>query len=158
MSNLKEKLQGKISRKPSQWKQKASIRLKSPWLKEYSSKIAMRILAAIEDHPTLTQAEIARKLDVTPQQINKIVKGGENLTLETIYKISKVLEVDLISFPDFKYSQSISMQYGPSFKIEIDNQSFRKPDQSVAQLPRFTQWEWQQTPDLTYSATINMVG
>lgn len=156
MSSLKEKLQGKISRKPSQWKQKASIRLKNPWLKEYSSKIAMRILAAIEDHPKFTQAELARTLDVTPQQISKIVKGGENLTLETIYKLSKALEVELISFPDFKYSQSISMQYGQSYKIDIVNPSFRNQDQPFT--PKFKELEWQNSGNSTYSATLNMVG
>ena len=43
-------------------------------------------------------------MGVSPQQINKVLTGGENLTLETISKFSEVLGVELISFPEYKYS------------------------------------------------------
>lgn len=103
-NNLKKQLTGKIAPKATSWKEKAKERLAKPWLREYSAKIALRILAAIEDKEDMSQATLARNMDVTPQQISKMVKGKENLTLETIYKLSKALDTELISFPDYKYS------------------------------------------------------
>jgi len=41
-------------------------------------------------------------MGVTPQYINKIVKGKENLTLETIAKIEKALGITLIEVPSFE--------------------------------------------------------
>ncbi len=105
MKNLKDKLSNIISTKESKWRENAQNRRNKPWLSRYSSQIARRILVAIENNKDLNQAKLAEILDVSPQQISKIVKGHENLTLETIYKLSTALETELISFPDYKYSQ-----------------------------------------------------
>lgn len=34
------------------------------------------------------------------------MKGHENLTLETIYNLSQALGIELISFPEYKYSST----------------------------------------------------
>lgn len=73
----------------------------SLWL-DYSRNIAIRVLSAIEENADMNQKTLAQIMRVTPQQISKIVKGQENLTLETIAKLSQALKVDLISFPDHK--------------------------------------------------------
>ena len=91
---------------PSNWRELATFVRDNKWV-IYSAEIAMRILAAIEGDPDLNQARLAEKLGVSPQQINKIVQGNENLTLETIYKLSEALQVELITFPPFKYSEPI---------------------------------------------------
>ncbi len=90
------------------WSKDADHRLKNrKWLR-YSSNIARRILAAIEDKEDFSQANLARLLGVSPQHISKIVKGKENLTLETIASFSTVLGTELISFPEYKYSTSFN--------------------------------------------------
>lgn len=71
------------------------------WL-GYSGNIALRILAALDDNETVNQKVLAEKIGVSPQYISKVVSGNENLTLETIAKISEALGVELISFPSFK--------------------------------------------------------
>jgi transcriptional regulator with XRE-family HTH domain len=71
------------------------------WLR-YSGSIAHRILAALEDSETVNQKILAEKIGVSPQYISKVVSGNENLTLETIAKISEALGVELITFPSFK--------------------------------------------------------
>jgi transcriptional regulator with XRE-family HTH domain len=106
MSNLKENINKVKSATPSEWKQNAAFRLENRWL-EYSSAIARRILAIIRDDEDLNQSRLAEALNVSPQQITKIVQGQENLTLETIYKLSKALNVDLITFPDYEFSKPI---------------------------------------------------
>ena len=91
---------------PSKWREKAKFIKENKWI-IYSAEIALRILATIEDNPDLNQAKLAEKLGVSPQQISKIVQGNENLSLETIYKLSEALQVELITFPAFKYSKPI---------------------------------------------------
>ncbi|MDP1728677.1 MAG: helix-turn-helix transcriptional regulator [archaeon] len=71
------------------------------WL-NYSSQIAARALSIIEDDKNVNQAALAEKLGKRPQQISKILKGQQNLTLKTISILSDVLGVELISFPPYK--------------------------------------------------------
>jgi plasmid maintenance system antidote protein VapI len=107
MSNLKDKMNKVKGATPSKWKQNAAFRLENSWM-EYSAQVARRILAIIKDNDELNQSRLAEMLNVTPQQITKIVKGQENLTLETIYKLSKALNVELITFPEYKYSKPLT--------------------------------------------------
>ena len=53
-------------------------------------------------------------MDVSPQYINKVVKGNENLTLETISKIESVLGITLIEIPSFETSQVIPVNFSES--------------------------------------------
>src|SRR5262245_52776453 len=102
MSKLKKKL-GKItSPTASGWKTSAEYRRNNKWLR-YSSEIARRVLAAIEGNKDLNQSKLAAQLNVSSQQVSKIVQGRENLTLETIYKLSKALDVELITFPPYAW-------------------------------------------------------
>lgn len=45
----------------------------------------------------MTQSELATKVGVSPQQVSKIVKGKENLSLETITKLEAALGINIIS-------------------------------------------------------------
>ena len=55
----------------------------------------MQVLAALKTQG-LSQKELAERMGVSPQQVSKIVKGQENLTLETISKIEMVLGITII--------------------------------------------------------------
>lgn len=68
------------------------------WIKK-SQKLALKILMHLRKEK-ITQAELASKLEVSPQQINKIVKGGVNLTLETICKIERELKTEFLVIPE----------------------------------------------------------
>ena len=92
--------------KSTNWRERIQFRKKNKWL-SYSSQIARRVLAAIEGRPDLNQAKLASEIDVSAQYISKIVKGQENLTLETIYKLAEALETELIVFPPYKYSTKL---------------------------------------------------
>lgn len=67
------------------------------WL-DISFAIAIKILGALRKK-NITQKALAKKLGLTPQYVNKIVKGQENLTLETISKFERALKIDLIKVP-----------------------------------------------------------
>lgn len=99
-----------VSTKESGWKAKAIWRkANKAWL-DRSGKIAIRILREIRIQKktnNMSQKKLAKLMDVSPQYINKIVKGQENLTLETITKIEKVLGINLINVQTYNTAHSV---------------------------------------------------
>jgi DNA-binding XRE family transcriptional regulator len=72
------------------------------WLNR-SAKIAIKILRTLRKNSEegkfpSTQKELAELLKISPQQVNKIVKGSENLTIETICKIENVLHIHVFEY------------------------------------------------------------
>jgi ribosome-binding protein aMBF1 (putative translation factor) len=89
------KLTPVIAPEPSQWLEQAEVRFQNrAWLQK-SQAIALTILRALRVQG-LTQKELAVQLNVSPQQVNKWVKGKENFTLETLTKIEQALKISLI--------------------------------------------------------------
>lgn len=98
----------KISTPDTTWRDSAIYRQENrEWLRK-SAKIALVVLRALKDK-SMSQKNLAKLLDVTPQQINKIVKGKENLTLETICKLERALDIKIID---------INMPYIKVFDLE----------------------------------------
>ena len=92
MDNLKEKLSKLTSDQSSTWKAKVKYRRENrEWLKK-SAAIAVRVLDALTEQ-NLSQKELAERMNISPQQISKIVKGHENLTLETISNLELALGI-----------------------------------------------------------------
>ena len=70
------------------------------WL-DRSATIAIKILITLrhnrkENRFPSTQKDLAEIMNITPQQVNRMVKGTENLTLETISCVEKALDIQLI--------------------------------------------------------------
>lgn len=97
MSNL-EKLNKIISDKKSTWLEEAKWREENEAWLSYSFAIAVRVLGTLRSKG-ITQKQLAERMKVSPQFINKVVKGQENLSLETITKLEAALEVKLIDVP-----------------------------------------------------------
>jgi len=100
MDKMKETLEllGKLTvgEKDEQWKAETAYRNQNrKWL-EKSARIAIRVLRLLDEN-NLTQRDLALKMGVSPQQVNKLLKGRENLTLETITRLEEVLGVALVS-------------------------------------------------------------
>lgn len=64
------------------------------WLK-YSQGIALKILSTLRERK-MSQKKLADLLGVSPQQVNKWLKGRENFRLDTISKIETALEIRLV--------------------------------------------------------------
>ncbi len=96
MSIERDKLKAILSKRKSSWLQDAIWRKENDFWLETSQQIAIRILFELNNRG-MSQVELAGRLGMYPQQVNKIVKGAENLTLETIRKIEMALSVRLIS-------------------------------------------------------------
>lgn len=85
-----------ISKPASGWLEDAKFRVENQdWL-ERSQKIALKILRTLRAQGK-NQTDLAEALNVSPQQVNKWVKGKENFTLETICKINAALGIDVLS-------------------------------------------------------------
>ncbi len=66
---------------------------------EKSTKIALSVLYALREQ-NITKKELADRMGVSAQYVSKIVKGNENLTLETITKLENALGIELINVID----------------------------------------------------------
>jgi DNA-binding MarR family transcriptional regulator len=64
------------------------------WL-AMSEKIALKLRYYLNQED-ITQAELAKRMNVTPAQITKILSGKENLGLKTISKIEQAIGKSII--------------------------------------------------------------
>src|SRR5256885_10300178 len=88
--------------KKSDWKEDAKYRrLNRAWLRR-SQRIALHVLDALEAKD-MSQKALAEAIGVSPQYINKLVKGGENLSLETISKLEDALGISLVEVRDYAH-------------------------------------------------------
>ena len=94
-----------VSDESSGWLAKAQWREDNKQWLDRSAKIAIKILSILrnnrkENRLPNSQKDLAEMMGVSPQQVNKMVKGTENLTLETISKIEKALGVQLMEISE----------------------------------------------------------
>ena len=95
MSEMIEKLEQHQPATPTKWKEKAEERIANkPWLR-YSRYVAMQMLNKMEE-VGLNQRGLAERMGCSQQYISKILKGQENLSIETICKIEEALELELL--------------------------------------------------------------
>jgi transcriptional regulator with XRE-family HTH domain len=61
----------------------------------YSQHIAMLMLDKMEELG-LTQKALANQMNVSQQYVSKVLKGRENLSLETLSKIEDILHISVL--------------------------------------------------------------
>lgn len=111
-----------ISDKQSGWSKDAEYRITNrKWLR-YSSQIALRVLAVIkEGDEEVNKTRLMSLTGISPEQLTTILKGQQNLSLEMIGKLSEALGVELITFPEYKYSKKQNMiETSPHIKGWVD--------------------------------------
>lgn len=81
----------------------------------------------------ISQTKLGKEIGVSPQQISKILKGRENLTIGTIEKIEKALRIDLLLVNNLESEKKIETQkviqspgYTSSFNIELFDSVIRQ--------------------------------
>jgi len=80
---------------PSRWREKAEWRQENKsWLR-YSQHIAMMMLDKMEALG-LTQREVAERMGCSQQYVSRILKGHENLSIETMCKIEEALDLAIL--------------------------------------------------------------
>ena len=77
------------------WRERAEWRRANrTWLRR-SQEIAVRMLDKMEQMH-LTQKSLAERMGCSQQYVSKVLKGQENLSLETITKIESALDIDIL--------------------------------------------------------------
>lgn len=95
MNKVAEKLRLYKSATPSRWREEAEYRVTNrEWLR-YSRQIAMMMLDKMEEL-SLTQKALANRMGCSQQYVSKILKGQENLSIETLCKIENALQLSLL--------------------------------------------------------------
>lgn len=82
----------------TEWLKAVAWRQENDYWLDVSSDIALEVVCALREKG-MTRREFAELMGCSPQYISKILKGSENLTLETICKMQKVLQIKLIETP-----------------------------------------------------------
>ncbi len=94
VSKLKEHQPSTLSK----WRENAEWRMANkPWLR-YSQRIAMMMLDRMEELH-MSQKQLAELMGCSQQYVSKVLKGQENLSLETLSKIERCLNLQIISEP-----------------------------------------------------------
>ena len=95
MKEDRARLKEHQSTTPSKWKEKAEWRLQNKsWLR-HSQRIAMKMLEKM-DELGLTQKQLAEQMGCSQQYVSKVLKGRENLSLESISKIEDCLNISIL--------------------------------------------------------------
>lgn len=101
-----------VSQEKSGWLEKAKWRENNHTWLEKSAWIAIKILKALKEQQ-LSQKDLAEKMQVSAQYVNKIVKGSENFSLETITKLERALNIQLIEVAgintSIEYEQNVAV-------------------------------------------------
>jgi transcriptional regulator with XRE-family HTH domain len=95
MSN-KENFLAIVSGEDTKTIEQATWRIKNRAMLRESQKIALKVLGKL-DELGWTQRDLAEKMEVSPQQISKIVSGKENLTIDTQVKLQNVLDIPILA-------------------------------------------------------------
>lgn len=129
---------------------------KSDWLAEAKArqvnsdeilarqKIALRILRTLRQTNT-SQKQLAEMLNVSPQQVNKWVKGSENFAIGTIMKIQQALNIVLIEIVAPKqYMRTVRLvkrtnAYTYVKAVSVVHYLAQKQEEKIARSEKYTQ-------------------
>ena len=91
MKSIAQRLEEHASPTPSKWRELFDfLETNKSWLR-HSQNIAMLMLDRMEELG-MSQKQLAEKMNCSPQYISKVLRGRENLSLETLTKIENALE------------------------------------------------------------------
>ena len=94
------------SETPSKWREEAEWRRDNwSWLR-HSQRIAVKVLLQMKVQG-LTQKVLAERMQCTQQYVSKILKGKENMSLDTLTRLENALGIRLIhdnpaSYPELE--------------------------------------------------------
>lgn len=104
----------------SKWNELASFLVENEAWLDYSQKIATIVLEELNSRNDLTQKSLADKMQVPPQYVSKLLKGQENLTLKTIAKLEKALDISLIHIGESQYEEDDMDNTSPWLSNEVE--------------------------------------
>ena len=95
------------SETPSKWREEAEWRRDNwSWLR-HSQRIAVKVLLEMK-RENLTQKVLAERMGCTQQYVSKILKGKENMSLDTLTKLEDALGINLINDEPMAYPTMVA--------------------------------------------------
>ena len=85
-----------VKKTATQWKKRAAVDRKNRQNISRAQEFALELMDYMDDN-SITQKSLALKMDVSSQQVNKILRAKANLTFETIDKIQDALGIKIES-------------------------------------------------------------
>jgi transcriptional regulator with XRE-family HTH domain len=104
-----EKFAKLVGNEPSNFKAKLDYFKTNKKRLDQSAKVAVSVLDALKDKGW-SQKDLAEKMSVSAQQVNKILKGQENMTFETIDKLETALGIVLMEIVEYKSANEIKVK------------------------------------------------
>lgn len=104
-----------VTKKDSGWLEKAKWRQENEdWL-DISFSIAVKMLSALSANKKAgilpgNQKELAEAMECSAQYVNKLLRGQENLQIETICKVQRILNINLIEVPKALITQTVQYE------------------------------------------------
>ena len=96
METIVKNLNKHKSSTPSKWKEEAKKRKENRRWLSYSQEIALLLHDKMEELG-LTQTALAERMNWTQQYISRILKGQENLSLETITRLEDAIGMKFVT-------------------------------------------------------------
>ncbi len=96
-----DRLQEVVVQEPIQWIEKAEYRAANKKWLQRSQAVALVVLRTLREKG-ITQKDLASLIEVSPQQVNKWVKGKENFTFDTITRLEDALGIELMAITEPK--------------------------------------------------------
>ena len=94
--NNKEKFLQLVDKSESNTIEKAKERKENRTMLRESQIIASKILIRL-DELDWTHEQFAKKMAISPYYVNKILRGKENLTLDTLVRLQEILNIALLA-------------------------------------------------------------
>ena len=95
MKTRREKFLDLVSKEKDDTVERVKARRANRAMLRASGKIASEVLERLDDLGW-NQKQLAQAMDVSPQYVNKLVRGKENFTLATIVKLQQVLDIPIL--------------------------------------------------------------
>ena len=110
---------------PSKWKEDAEYRRRNAKWLIYSAMIALQVKQRMSEIG-VTQVMLAEKLGCTQQHISMLLRGKNNLTLETIAKMEEAIDLSILRDYLIPRGYSVCKQDRPTLLNEPDEMTYGK--------------------------------
>lgn len=105
---MSNNLNTKVTKTATSWKTRAKLDRGNRRNIKRAQLFALELLDYMETHK-IKQKDLAERMNVSPQQVNKILRAKSNLTFETLDKIEVALGIT-ITAPKIKVNRTILSQ------------------------------------------------
>ncbi|MHB0756772.1 helix-turn-helix domain-containing protein [Polaribacter sp. M15] len=127
---MEKNLNKRITKTATSWKARAKKDRANRRNISRAQEFALELLDYMDLH-NIKQIDLAKKMDVTPQQVNKILRAKSNITFETLDKIADALGV-IISSPKIKVNARVHSKVLHNTMQIVHKKGIRKIEEDMS--------------------------